>query len=601
MSVFWDSRGDKMRKINKSRFVAIVMAGVFAFSNIAPAATVIGSNTVNGVTYPDYHSCVAGRNTGGSQANDECFLAFDKFITVNNPVTVNNEVYIDETHRNFHKISAGTPQRYLPFAELLRKGGYIVSAVTGGPTEFMAWLDANPGKTLVIANPLHPSNDPEANWLGTIESAFTDAEIDKLVAWVNAGGSLMLVADHFPFPGAMAKLGAKFGFFMDNGYNFDPQYNDSFLFSILLRSKDFLAGHSYDPVADIMTLKRKTTDLSPDGGTKFDTELQINRARTVKDDLVDIVRLIMVKLGADINSMNFWAGSVSDTDQWFAKGDGLLKDHPIIRGRQGTNESIPWVTSFTGQSFTYVKPDNSHANFTRLMELGKETYTLLTTNQDAYFGPSQSDSESNLVTNALSFQKIAPYTVAKKDTGPRLVSASNPGLGYIADSASLQGAALDVGLGKLVVFGEAGMFTAQIAADGTSQMGFNNPMAVNNQQFVLNTINWLTGNLINVSVAATNNGLPTNSTYMTRDGQTINLEAVVTTVAANVVEFKKYQDDLKNGIYNGNPSYAQTYKANYGSGGGCTLSRNGSGDATLTILFLIAMAYVFRRRRQRTQ
>ena len=545
MHTFNPNRRSQIRKVRLSSFV---IAASMVFSSLTQAATVVGSKTVSGVTYPDYHSCMSGRNTAGSQVNDECFLAFDKFIKVTNPVTSKNDVYIDETHRNFHRISEGTPQRYLPFAKLLEKGGYKVSAVTGGEAEFTKWLTDNPNKTLVIANPLHPSNESATNWLGTIESAFTDAEITALLTWVKSGGSLMLVADHFPFPGSMAKLGAKFGIFMDNGVNFDPQYYDDFLFSLLLRSADFKAGHSYDPVADIMTLKRKTTDLSPDGGIKYDSELKVDRARTVNDDLLDIVTLVLVKLGADVNSINFWAGVASDTNTWFAKGDGLLKDHPIIRGRSGS-ESIPWVTSFTGQSFTYAQPDSSHTNFTRLMELGKDSYTLLTTSQDAYFGSSQSQSVSNLATYALSSKKIAPYTVPKKDTGPRLVSAADPSKGYVTDSASLQGAALNVGQGKLVMFGEAGMFTAQIAVDGSSQMGFNNPMAVNNQQFVLNTMNWLSGNLTDAStVAPSNTGLPTSSTYMAKSGQSINLANIVTTVAADVQEFKKYQENLKSGV-----------------------------------------------------
>lgn len=579
-----------MRSIKKNRLKQVALLTTLLFSAASQAVT------VGGKEYTDYHACVAGRNTAGSQVNDECFLAFDKFIAVGNPVTANRNVYIDETHHNFHTISAGTKQRYLPFAKLLEKGGYTVSAVTGGATEFINWLNANPGATLVIANPLHASNDPEANWLGTIESAFTEEEISKLVAWVKAGGSLMLIADHFPFPGSVAELGKKFGFYMDNGYNFDPNYNNDFLYSLLLSSESFLAGHSYNPVADIMLLKRKTTDLSPDGGMKLDTKTNVNKPRTVKDDLVDIVRLIMVKLGADVNSLVFWAGEQPSTANGFAAGDGTLTDHPIVRGRAGKSETTPYVTSFTGQSFTYVPPAASeqHSSFTKLMVLGKSTYTLLTTSQDAYFGDSQSDSESNLVTYALTNQKIAPYTVAEKNTG----GDSSKGL-----DPSLQGAAVNVGSGKLVVFGEAGMFTAQIAADGSSQMGFNNPMAANNQQFVLNTVNWLSGNLTTASAASTattNTGLPTASAYMAPTGTTIDLRKVVTTVAANVEEFKVYQEDMKDGVYNGNKSYAVTYRQNYssGGGGGCTLNPLSSGDPVLPLLALMAMGYLFRPRKQ---
>ncbi|MCX7179449.1 MAG: JDVT-CTERM domain-containing protein [Proteobacteria bacterium] len=126
-------------------------------------------------------------------------------------------------------------------------------------------------------------------------------------------------------------------------------------------------------------------------------------------------------------------------------------------------------------------------------------------------------------------------------------------------------------------------------------------MAVNNQQFVLNTMNWLSGNLTNVStVAPANSGLPTSSSYMAKAGQSNNLASIVTTVAADVLEFKDYQENLKNGVYTGNKSYAITYKESYSGGGsgGCTLSRDGSSDPTLPVLLLVAVGYLFRPRRQ---
>jgi len=53
-----------------------------------------------------------------------------------------------------------------------------------------------------------------------------------------------------------------------------------------------------------------------------------------------------------------------------------------------------------------------------------------------------------------------------------------------------QGAILSYGTGKIAVFGEAAMFTAQIA-NGTIKAGFNSEVAPQNAQFTLNLVHWL--------------------------------------------------------------------------------------------------------------
>jgi hypothetical protein len=55
-----------------------------------------------------------------------------------------------------------------------------------------------------------------------------------------------------------------------------------------------------------------------------------------------------------------------------------------------------------------------------------------------------------------------------------------------------QGALLNFGRGKVAVFGEAAMFTAQIA-NGNFKVGFNSESAPQNAQFTLNLIHWLDG------------------------------------------------------------------------------------------------------------
>ena len=51
---------------------------------------------------------------------------------------------------------------------------------------------------------------------------------------------------------------------------------------------------------------------------------------------------------------------------------------------------------------------------------------------------------------------------------------------------------MTVGAGRLAVFGEAGMFTAQLAGDNKRKMGMTAPGAEENYQFLLNVMHWLT-------------------------------------------------------------------------------------------------------------
>lgn len=117
-------------------------------------------------------------------------------------------VLIDEAHGNFHRVNG----RFRPFASVLRKDGYKVAGLTTPFT--MASLGQ--AKIVVIANAIHASN--LGNWKLPTPSAFPDDEIASLNAWVKGGGSLFLIADHMPFPGAAEKLAASFGFKFYNGF-----------------------------------------------------------------------------------------------------------------------------------------------------------------------------------------------------------------------------------------------------------------------------------------------------------------------------------------------------------------------------------------------
>jgi hypothetical protein len=122
-------------------------------------------------------------------------------------------VMIDEAHCNWHTATG----RYLPFAELLRRDGYVVRSSTA--TFGKAAL--KPGRILVIANALNKRNDN--NWVPPFPSAFTDEEIRAVHDWVKEGGALLLIADHLPWPAAANQLAAAFGVHYSPGHALDEK------------------------------------------------------------------------------------------------------------------------------------------------------------------------------------------------------------------------------------------------------------------------------------------------------------------------------------------------------------------------------------------
>lgn len=131
----------------------------------------------------------------------------------------------------------------------------------------------------------------------------------------------------------------------------------------------------------------------------------------------------------------------------FRRGDGSLGAHPIADGRS-PGERVDSVATFTGQGFRGTGPGISP-----------------------------------LFTLAPNVVLLEPDTawVFSDETRRR------SGAGW------LQGAALRVGKGRVVVLGEAAMFSAQLGGRQRRPMGMNAPVAGQNAQFLLNTLHWLTG------------------------------------------------------------------------------------------------------------
>jgi hypothetical protein len=261
-------------------------------------------------------------------------------------------VLLDEAHANFHTLDG----RYLVFGKVLRQDGYDVrpSRVPFSAAALKA------ARVLAIANALHPSNASGANWKLPTPSALTPAEIAAVREWVKGGGSLLLIADHMPFPGAAGELAAAFGIHMLNGFAFDST--------------------------------RKVSIFT------------------------------------------------------YTRASGRLATHPVTEGR-GARERIDSVVAFTGQAFRVDAPGRP------LMTLAPGTIVL----------------EPSV---AWQFDEKTP---------------TEPGTGL------QQGAAVQYGKGRVAVFGEAAMFSAQLSAKEHAPMGTNDPKAPQNAQFLLNVLHWLSG------------------------------------------------------------------------------------------------------------
>ena len=260
-------------------------------------------------------------------------------------------VLVDAGHTNFHTMDG----RYYAFARLLQRDGYVVRSHPGA---FTAQSLAG-ARVLVIANALNARN--ESDWMLPTPSAFTAEEIAAVEAWVRGGGSLLLIADHMPFPGAAEGMAAAFGVAFGNGFAYDSTEQES----------------------------------------RFT----------------------------------------------FRRGDGSLAAHAVVEGRGGA-ERVDSVVSFTGQAFRLLGEDAEP-----LMTLGRGTVLLM----------------------------------------PEVAWQFSPLTPRIRVEGFLHGAVLRHGQGRVAVFGEAAMFSAQRAGAQRSPMGMNDPAAPQNAQFLLNVVHWLTG------------------------------------------------------------------------------------------------------------
>lgn len=138
-----------------------------------------------------------------------------------------------------------------------------------------------------------------------------------------------------------------------------------------------------------------------------------------------------------------------DRPTLFVPAAATLADHPITAGRTA-DERVTQVRSFTGQAFRWT---------------GRDVRPVLVLPPD--------------------FVSLEPRYAWQFDSTTQVRDVG----GW------LQGATRRVGRGRVALFGEAAMFSAQVAGPERRPMGMNAPQAEQNAQFTLNVLRWLVGAL----------------------------------------------------------------------------------------------------------
>ncbi len=140
--------------------------------------------------------------------------------------------------------------------------------------------------------------------------------------------------------------------------------------------------------------------------------------------------------------------TTSQGPDFFSREAGTLIDNIITNGRT-SNEKVNEIVTFTGQGFRIP------TNATPILVFDEKHVNLLPD-------------------TAWVFNKETPVYNAK-------------GL--------CQGAFMKYGKGRIVVFGEAAMFSAQLAGPNQVRVGMNSDYAPENYQLLLNIMHWIDGKL----------------------------------------------------------------------------------------------------------
>lgn len=168
---------------------------------------------------------------------------------------------------------------------------------------------------------------------------------------------------------------------------------------------------------------------------------------------------VQMGMGIAFDVQNF---EIAPTIIVFSADNAGLGDHPILKGRDGS-ERLRRIVAFGGQS----------------LSVPSGTTPLLK------FSPTARESRTSDDLK-LSLQAIRPGSPSVEDPHSKPVNGR------------AQGVALQFGKGRVVILGEAALFSAQLLKSGGPQPNFRfgmNTPGNDDKQFALNVMHWLSGAL----------------------------------------------------------------------------------------------------------
>lgn len=160
---------------------------------------------------------------------------FDVTVTDPQLKDMKPKLVFDEAHKNHHKIET----TYKPFANLISNDGCVVSStIKKIDNSVLSRSDI-----FIIATPMG-KDDPGD------KSPFSQNEVDQLEQWVQEGGSVLLITEHFPFGLSMKPIFDKFGVQVHNGYTEDTLLNNKDVRDALLFTKANGSLNQTHPILD---------------------------------------------------------------------------------------------------------------------------------------------------------------------------------------------------------------------------------------------------------------------------------------------------------------------------------------------------------------
>jgi hypothetical protein len=131
-------------------------------------------------------------------------------------VTRHPRLLVDEGHCNTHT----TRSRYDAITQMAISDGFKVQT----DLELFSQADLQDTDILLIANAMGAGDMRMAK---AANPAFTTAECNEVHEWVEAGGSLLLIAEHAPMGTAAKPMAERFGVDFSTGYLVDPALADT--------------------------------------------------------------------------------------------------------------------------------------------------------------------------------------------------------------------------------------------------------------------------------------------------------------------------------------------------------------------------------------